>query len=97
MVEHSFDSSLTCDYCGKAAEKCRPHESCPERERLDRLEQERLGQQRLATAIADKLIAEAICRLIEADPHQWSSRPCQTCTAVSALIARNFGCCGKRQ
>ena len=33
-------------------------------------------------------IAEVICRLIDADPHQWSERPCQTCTAVSALVTR---------
>lgn len=37
-------------------------------------------------------IAEVICRLIEADPHQWSKRPCPTCRAVSALLGRNFGC-----
>lgn len=37
-------------------------------------------------------IYEVVARLIETDPHQWSSRPCQTCTAVSALIGRDFGC-----
>lgn len=36
--------------------------------------------------------AEVICRLIEADPHQWSTRPCQTCISVSALLGRPFGC-----
>jgi hypothetical protein len=30
--------------------------------------------------------------LIQADPHSWSSRPCSTCKAVSALIGRPFGC-----
>lgn len=28
----------------------------------------------------------------ERDPHQWSTRPCQTCAAVSELIGRSFGC-----
>ncbi len=36
--------------------------------------------------------AMAAFKLIEADPHQWSSRPCQTCRAVSLLIGRDFGC-----
>jgi hypothetical protein len=35
---------------------------------------------------------EVIARLIEADPHQWSSRPCQTCRAISATLGRPFGC-----
>lgn len=37
-------------------------------------------------------IAEVICRLIEADNHYFGTRPCQTCTAVSALVGRPFGC-----
>ena len=37
-------------------------------------------------------IADALARLIEADPHQWSARPCQTCRAASALLDRPFGC-----
>lgn len=36
--------------------------------------------------------------LIENDPHTWSDeRPCQTCSAVSALIGRPFGCVRKQQ
>ena len=30
--------------------------------------------------------------LIENDPHQWSSRPCTTCNAISQIIGRPFGC-----
>lgn len=37
-------------------------------------------------------IADAVARLIEADSHQFSTRPCQTCRAVSSLLARPFGC-----
>jgi hypothetical protein len=40
----------------------------------------------------EKLVAEVVCRLIEADPHSWSSRPCQTCVSISELIGRPFGC-----
>jgi hypothetical protein len=40
-------------------------------------------------------IAEAVARLFEADPHQWSKRPCQTCLAVSSLLTRPFGCIKK--
>ncbi len=35
---------------------------------------------------------DAALKLIEADPHQWSPRPCQTCSAVTALVGRPFGC-----
>ena len=30
--------------------------------------------------------------LIYKDPHQWSTRPCSTCTAVTALLGKEFGC-----
>ncbi len=30
--------------------------------------------------------------LLEVDPHSFSSRPCQTCMAVSTLIGRSYGC-----
>jgi len=30
--------------------------------------------------------------LIQGDPHAWSTRPCQTCKAVSLIIGRPFGC-----
>lgn len=39
-----------------------------------------------------KTLAETVCRLLEADPHQWSKRPCPTCRAVSALLGVSFGC-----
>ena len=45
----------------------------------------------LPTQIAPSL-AEVICRLIESDPHQWSSRPCQSCNQISTLLGRPFGC-----
>jgi hypothetical protein len=31
-------------------------------------------------------------KLLQEDPHQWSSRGCPTCRAVSALIGQDFGC-----
>jgi len=43
------------------------------------------------TAAAEMLV-DAALRAIEADPHQWSTRPCQTCRTVSALVGRAFGC-----
>ncbi len=42
-------------------------------------------------------VAELICRLIESDPHSWSSRPCQTCNQVSTLLGRPFGCQRKQK
>jgi hypothetical protein len=40
-------------------------------------------------------ILEAVARLIESDPHSWSSRPCGTCISISALMNRPFGCSAK--
>lgn len=34
--------------------------------------------------------------LLEMDPHQFSSRPCDTCKAVSAAVGHSFGCDAKR-
>lgn len=31
-------------------------------------------------------------KLIEGDPHQWSTRPCPTCSVITRLIGRDFGC-----
>lgn len=30
--------------------------------------------------------------LIQKDPHQWSTRPCSTCNAVTGIIGKSFGC-----
>jgi hypothetical protein len=38
---------------------------------------------------------EAVARLLETDPHQFSTRGCQTCTGVTAILGRNFGCVAK--
>ena len=42
-------------------------------------------------------VSDAIVRLIEGDPHQFSTRPCQTCRTVSALANEAFGCERKRK
>jgi hypothetical protein len=44
---------------------------------------------------AASVLIDAALRLIEADPHQWSPRPCATCQAVSAIVGRRFGCNAK--
>lgn len=56
-----------------------------------------------AEEAAEALLGAAVRRtvkgvtdLLEADPHQWSTRPCQTCQAVSALAGYPFGCVRKR-
>lgn len=42
-----------------------------------------------------RALAEAVASVIEADPHQWSPRPCTTCRVVSGLLGRPFGCAAK--
>ena len=44
---------------------------------------------------AARVLLQSVVKLIEADPHQWSKRPCGTCAAVSTIIGRPFGCQAK--
>ena len=37
-------------------------------------------------------ITDSVADLIFADPHQWSSRPCETCRTITTLIGKPFGC-----
>jgi hypothetical protein len=53
------------------------------------------AEQTLDAAV--RKITRAVTDLIQADPHQWSTRPCQTCQAVSAIVGYPFGCVVKRQ
>ena len=46
--------------------------------------------------MTDALLLKPALRLIQADPHLWSKRPCQTCDAVSAIAGEPFGCVKKR-
>lgn len=41
---------------------------------------------------AAKILIEPILRLIQVDPHHWSTRPCTTCNAVTAIAGQPFGC-----
>jgi hypothetical protein len=41
---------------------------------------------------AANLLVQAILDLIQADPHQWSARPCQTCRSISTIAGKPFGC-----
>lgn len=47
---------------------------------------------RAAIQTAAHVLMDAVCDLIQSDPHQWSERPCQTCRAVSSIIGKPFGC-----
>jgi len=42
-------------------------------------------------------LVDTVLRLIEGDPHQFSTRGCQTCQAVSSIVARSFGCIRKTE
>lgn len=44
---------------------------------------------------AGRAVAKSAFDLIYADPHSWSTRPCPTCRAVSALFDVPFGCSRK--
>lgn len=54
---------------------------------MTELEAAQFGMKAAALALVD-----AALRVIEGDPHMFSTRPCQTCRTVSSLVARPFGC-----
>lgn len=41
---------------------------------------------------AVQVVIEPALRLLEADQHTYSARPCSTCRSISAIIGRPFGC-----
>jgi hypothetical protein len=41
---------------------------------------------------AVEILLHPVLRLLQNDPHQWSTRPCATCQAVSSIVNRPFGC-----
>ena len=46
---------------------------------------------------AARVLVEVVTGLIQNDPHQWSSRPCPTCSAVSTILGKPFGCLTKNK
>lgn len=38
------------------------------------------------------MIVRTVLGALQKDGHQWSTRPCGTCTAISALVGYPFGC-----
>lgn len=41
---------------------------------------------------AARAITKAAMDLIYVDPHSWSTRPCSTRKAITALLGQRFGC-----
>jgi hypothetical protein len=41
---------------------------------------------------AVNILIEPILTLLQNDPHQWSTRPCPTCRAITSIIGKPFGC-----
>lgn len=50
-----------------------------------------------ASEDAANRVLHAVLAAIEADPHSWSTRPCASCSAVSAIVGRPFGCLKKAE
>ena len=40
----------------------------------------------------EAVVMYIVLDLLQADPHQWSTRPCSTCKKITSLVKRNFGC-----
>lgn len=41
---------------------------------------------------AVNIIVEPLLRLLQDDPHSWSTRPCDTCRTIQSLTGKAFGC-----
>ena len=35
---------------------------------------------------------DLVLEMLDRDSHNWSTRPCQTCSAISAIARKPFGC-----
>jgi hypothetical protein len=46
----------------------------------------------VAIQAAARMIVDAVLDLLQVDQHSWSARPCGTCTTITALVGRDFGC-----
>ncbi len=42
------------------------------------------------------VFVEAVLELVQDDPHQWSTRPCSTCQAITSMTGKPFGCIKER-
>lgn len=60
-------------------------------EGLNRLQLLKLINHKLDDLNEQKKIT-SVLKLIQSDPHQWSSRGCQTCQAITDLAGQKFGC-----
>lgn len=38
------------------------------------------------------ILMDAVLGALQADPHSWSERPCQTCKAITGIVGRPFCC-----
>lgn len=63
----------------------------PMREQLKQNPQNSALIDGLVSAAAERLLGAAL-DVLQVDGHQWSTRPCSTCQAVSAIAKRPFGC-----
>lgn len=55
-----------------------------------------LDSSALLDAAVQRLMAPVL-RLLQNDPHQWSTRPCSTCQAITEIVGKPFGCVYMRQ
>lgn len=82
-----------CEHCHKQRALANP--ACEQHKRK-RLVEEVLAKHSMtdeeAIQKAAAIINKAALDLLQVDPHDWSTRPCQTCRAISAIIGRRFGC-----
>jgi hypothetical protein len=46
---------------------------------------------------AARMLFKAAARVLNTDPHQWSSRPCETCRVVTGVLGEPFGCDAYRE
>lgn len=50
-----------------------------------------------AVRAAVRFSVDAVARVLDGDPHNWSARPCETCRLVTSVLGRPFGCDRVRQ
>lgn len=47
---------------------------------------------KLTIKAAALVLLEGALSQLQEDPHQWSTRPCPTCRAITSMLGKSFGC-----
>ena len=55
-------------------------------------QQKSIEDRAISLRAAGRILFDVAADLIYEDSHHWSTRPCSTCQAITAIMSKPFGC-----